>query len=189
MQGTYPPAEGASCWATFRARATRSVAYTKSARREVIGLVLIAHAPLASALAASASHVYTCAPERAEAQVQVFDVLPDQDVSAAIAHARALVAAADAGSGVLVLTDVFGATPGNLASQLAEPGRVAVIAGVNLPMLLRALCYRDGGLAETVDKALAGGTQGVVQVSTTPPQNQGLRSGAGVDPARFQDQQ
>ena len=66
---------------------------------------------------------------------------------------------------------------------------MGVFGAVTLRMLLRALCYRDGGLAETVDKALAGGTQGVVQVSTTPPQNQGLRSGAGVDPARLQDQQ
>jgi PTS system ascorbate-specific IIA component len=155
----------------------------------MIGLVLIAHAPLASALAASALHVYTCAPDVAEAQVQVFDVPPDADVKDAVSHARALVAAADAGSGVLVLTDVFGATPGNVASQLTEAGRVAVIAGVNLPMLLRALCYRDGRLAETVDKALAGGTQGVVQVSTTPPQNQGQRSGAGSDPSRLHDQQ
>jgi len=154
----------------------------------MIGLVLIAHAPLASALAASATHIYTCAPERAEAQVQVFDVLPDEDVTATLAHARSLVDAADAGSGVLVLTDVFGATPGNVASQLVEPGRVAVIAGVNLPMLLRALCYRDGRLADTVDKALAGGTQGVMQMSSTPQQNQGLRSGAGIDPARLQDQ-
>jgi PTS system ascorbate-specific IIA component len=155
----------------------------------VIGIVLIAHAPLASALAASAAHVYTCAPDVAESQVQVFDVPADTDVAEATAHARRLVAAADSGSGVLVLTDVFGATPGNVAAQLAEAGRVAVVAGVNLPMLLRALCYREGRLAETVDKALAGGTQGVIQVSTTPPQNQGNRSGSSLDPARLHDQQ
>ena len=155
----------------------------------MIGLVLIAHAPLASALASSAVHVYTCAPERAEAQVRTYDVLPDADMTAAVAHAHALVKAADTGAGVLVLTDVFGATPGNIAAQLADSGRVAVIAGVNLPMLLRALCYRDGRLADTVDKALAGGTQGVVQVSSTPPQNQQLRTGATSDPARLHHQQ
>jgi PTS system mannose-specific IIA component len=155
----------------------------------VIGIVLIAHAPLASALAASAVHVYTCAPDVAEAQLQVFDVPPDADIAGAVAQARALVAAADAGSGVLVLTDAVGATPGNVAAQLAESGRVAVVAGVNLPMLLRALCYREGRLAETVDKALAGGMQGVVHLSTTPPQNQLNRSGTGLDPARLHDQQ
>jgi mannose PTS system EIIA component len=155
----------------------------------VIGIVLIAHAPLASALAHGASHVYTCAPLVAEAQLQVFDVPPDQDMTEAVAHARALVAAADTGSGVLVLTDVAGATPGNVATRLAEAGRVAVVAGVNLPMLLRALCYRDDRLADTVDKAIAGGVQGVAQVSATPPQNQAQRSGAGLDPARLHDQQ
>lgn len=141
----------------------------------MIGILLVAHAPLASALAASAAHVYACAPERARQQVRVFDVPPDTDVAAAVAQARLLAAEIDSGTGVLVLTDAFGATPGNVATQLATAGKVAVVAGVNLPMLLRALCYRDGRLADTVDKALAGGTQGVMQVGGTPPQNQGLR--------------
>jgi mannose PTS system EIIA component len=157
-----------------------------------VGIVLIAHAPLASALAASGQHVYTCSPQMAEAQVQVFDVPADADVPRAVEHARALVQAADAGAGVLVLTDVFGATPSNVAAQLVEPGRVAVIAGVNLPMLLRALCYRDESLADTVDKALAGGTRGVLQVTGTPPQQQGPREGTrgqGGDLTRLHDQQ
>jgi len=111
----------------------------------VIGILVVAHAPLASALAQAAG---------------------------------------------LVLTDAFGATPGNVAARLVEPGRVAVIAGVNLPMLLRALCYRDGTLAQTVDKALAGGTQGVLQVTGTPVQNQASRTVApGHDLARIQHQQ
>lgn len=155
----------------------------------MIGIVIVAHAPLASALAAAAAHVYSCAPERAEAQVEVFDVPPDADRAAALAHARTLVQAVDGGSGVLVLTDITGATPANIATQLVEPGRVALLAGVSLPMLLRALCYRDGRLSDTVDKAFAGGTQGVVQVSSTPPQSQQLRSGTGLDPTRLHDQQ
>src|SRR5438552_14171426 len=107
----------------------------------MIGVLIVAHTPLASALAASASHVYSCAPERAESQVRILDVLPDTDVPATVENARQLVAAIDTGSGVLVLVDVFGSTPGNVAARLAESGRVAVVAGVNLPMLLRALCY------------------------------------------------
>jgi len=62
------------------------------------------------------------------------------------------------------LTDAFGATPGNVARQLGELKRVAVIAGVNLPMLLRAVCYRGGRLEEVAEKALAGGRQGILQV-------------------------
>jgi PTS system ascorbate-specific IIA component len=154
----------------------------------MVGLLLIAHEPLASALAASASHVYTCAPERAGSRVQVLDVAPDSDVAATVERARELARSVDDGNGVLVLTDAFGATPGNVAAQLVEPGRIAVVAGVNLPMLLRALCYREGRLADTVEKALAGGTQGVMQVSGTPVQNQGFRP-QGDDLARIHHQQ
>jgi PTS system ascorbate-specific IIA component len=155
----------------------------------MIGILLIAHAPLAAALAAAAAHVYACAPERAGAQLRVLDVQPDSDMQANLAKARALAREIDTGSGVLVLTDAFGASPGNVATEMAEPGRVAVIAGVNLPMLLRALCYREGSLAETTEKALAGGTQGVMQVASTAVQHQGVRSTPGDDLARLHDQQ
>jgi PTS system mannose-specific IIA component len=67
---------------------------------------------------------------------------------------------------VLVLTDIYGATPGNIALKLLVPGRVEGISGVNLPMLIRALTYRDKGLAVTVEKALSGGTEGVVHMTT-----------------------
>ena len=155
----------------------------------MVGILLIAHAPLAGALAAAAAHVYSCAPERAGAQLRIFDVQPDSDTQANVATARALLREIDTGNGVLVLTDAFGASPGNAATQLAEPGRVAVIAGVNLPMLLRALCYRDGSLAETTEKALAGGTQGDMQVASTSVQHQGLRPTQADDLARLHHQQ
>lgn len=154
----------------------------------LVGVVVIAHEPLASALSAAARHVYSCAPGRATDQVAVFDVAADADVAAAVLHARELLREVDRGAGVLVMTDALGATPGNIASQVAEAGRVAVIAGVNLPMLLRALCYREGKLADTVDKALAGGTRGVMQVGGTPVQDQSQKP-SGHDYARLQDQQ
>lgn len=154
----------------------------------MVGLLLIAHAPLASAMAQAARHVYTCAPEHASARVSVLDVVADTDVSSNVQRARALIADLDDGSGVLVITDVFGATPGNVASQLNDPGHVAVVAGASLPMLLRALCYREGTLATTVEKALAGGTQGVLQVASTSVQNQGYRPQAN-DHARLHHQQ
>jgi PTS system ascorbate-specific IIA component len=158
-------------------------------RHAVVGILLIAHAPLAAAMAAAAAHVYACAPERAGAQLRVFDVQPDSDTAANVDAARALLREIDTGSGVLVLTDAFGASPGNVAAQLAEPGRVAVIAGVNLPMLLRALCYRDDTLAEIAEKALAGGSQGVMQVASTAVQHQGVRPAQGDDLARLHHQQ
>jgi PTS system ascorbate-specific IIA component len=70
----------------------------------------------------------------------------------------------DYGDGVLVMTDVFGATPANLAQKLIRPGRVEVLAGVNLPMLLRALTYRDRDMQTLITKAIAGGRDGVLHM-------------------------
>ena len=153
------------------------------------GIVVIAHAPLASALQQCVEHVYGCEPGVTRREVRVLDVTSAEKFETSLARARALVAEVDAGQGVLVLTDAFGATPGNVATQLADPGRVAVVAGVNLPMLLRAVCYRAGPLAELVAKAIAGGEQGIVQVNgTTSVQNQANKR-AGDDQQRVQDQQ
>lgn len=131
----------------------------------MVGIVLVAHEPLASALAASCAHVYSCAPDMASAQLAVVDVAPDAAVQPLRKRLRDLVGRVDGGHGVLILTDVIGATPCNVASQLIRDDHVAVVAGVNLPMLLRALCYRQGDLQEVIGKVLDGGVQGVVQVS------------------------
>jgi PTS system ascorbate-specific IIA component len=152
------------------------------------GIVVIAHAPLASAFGQCVEHVYSCEPGVTRREVRVLDVAPGDDVDATLARARELVREVDGGAGVLVLTDAFGATPGNVATRLAEPGRVAVVAGVNLPMLLRAVCYRAGPLPDLVTKAMAGGEQGIVQVGSTAVQNQ-AKTRAGDDQQRIQDQQ
>ncbi|MDQ3444716.1 MAG: hypothetical protein M3496_00870, partial [Pseudomonadota bacterium] len=133
-------------------------------RRPMVGIVVIAHAPLASALSQCAEHVYTCEPN-ARRQLRALDVDGGADLANTVALARELVREVDRGEGVLILTDAFGATPGNVAAQLAESERVAVLAGVNLPMLLRAVCYRGGPLEEVTEKALAGGRQGMLQVA------------------------
>jgi len=152
------------------------------------GIVIIAHAPLASALEHCVEHVYTCEPGLAKANLRVLDVEPGADVEALLLRATGLIAEVDSGAGVLVLTDAFGATPGNLAARLSVPARVAVVAGVNLPMLLRAVCYRGSSLAELAEKALSGGQQGMVQVTGTPVQNQGY-SPQGNDQQRLHHQQ
>jgi mannose PTS system EIIA component len=152
------------------------------------GIVIIAHAPLASALEHCVEHVYTCEPDMAKADLRALDVEPGTAIEALAERATQLVAEVDSGSGVLVLTDAFGATPGNLAASLNEAGRVIVIAGVNLPMLLRAVCYRGATLAEVAEKALAGGQQGMVQVATTSVQNQGYNP-QGNDHQRLHHQQ
>ncbi len=129
----------------------------------MVGIVVIAHAPLASALGRCAEHVYSCEPN-ARREMRVLDVEGSTDMADTVARARELVREVDRGEGVLILTDAFGATPGNVAAKLAESEPVAVIAGVNLPMLLRAVCYRGGQLAEVAEKALAGGQQGMLQI-------------------------
>ena len=78
--------------------------------------------------------------------------------------AKAAIAKLDDGSGVLVITDVMGGTPSNCTIQLNDPGRVEVIAGISLPMLLRAITYRNDTLDVVVEMALAGGQSGVVRV-------------------------
>lgn len=131
------------------------------------GLLVIAHAPLASALKAVAAHVYPDCAER----LTVLDVDPASSPEAVEALARAALAALGQPQ-ALVLTDVFGATPCNVALKLAEPASVRVLAGVNVPMLWRALCYADEPLDVLAARALAGATQGVTTVGPARPQNQ-----------------
>lgn len=76
----------------------------------------------------------------------------------------------DEGSGVLLLTDMYGATPSNLAARLSNPGKIDAVAGVNLPMLVRAVTYRNEPLAVLVEKAIAGGTNGIIRVPPAPQQ-------------------
>ena len=83
-------------------------------------------------------------------------------------QAKRLIAALDDGEGVLIVSDIYGATPCNLACKLITPGRVEVVAGVNLPMLVRAFTYRDRGLATMVSKAVSGGRDGVLHVELRP---------------------
>jgi mannose PTS system EIIA component len=131
------------------------------------GLLVIAHAPLASALRAVAEHVY---PDCATS-LTVLDVPAEMPIETVEALAAGLLA----GMGTpeaLILTDVFGATPCNVAQRLADGVRVKVVTGVNVPMLWRSLCYAGEPLDSLVARALAGGTQGAMQVSSSRPQNQ-----------------
>lgn len=133
----------------------------------MVGILVIAHAPLASALGRCAEHVYSCEPNARRA-LRVLDVDGTVDVERTVARARELMNEVDGGDGVLILTDAVGATPGNVATRLADTDQVEVIAGVNLPMLLRAVCYRGNRLRDVADKALAGGQQGMLKVEARP---------------------
>ena len=133
-------------------------------------IVLVAHAPLASALKSLALHTY------AECAAQVATV--DVPAGASLEEARALVQqvlAAGSEGEVLLLADVFGATPCNAALAEADGRRVRVVAGVNVPMLWRTLCYGHLPLSDLVARAADGGRQGVMQVAAPRRQNQANR--------------
>ena len=129
-------------------------------------LLIIAHSPLASALRDVARHVY---PEQVH-RIGVLDVGSDESAEAVEQRLRSMLSARE--GGVLILTDVFGASPCNVALRLADGVRSRVVAGVNVPMLWRALCYADEPLETLVNRAVAGANQGVMQLATTRPQNQ-----------------
>jgi PTS system ascorbate-specific IIA component len=126
----------------------------------MVGILIIAHANLGESLIHCATHVLGGRPPNLiQIGVTMHDD-PQQLLPQAIKLARQL----DQGEGVLVLTDVYGASPANIACQLLIPGRVEGVAGVNLPMLVRALTYRNEPLKVVVGKALSGGVEGVMQM-------------------------
>lgn len=126
----------------------------------MIGILLITHGSYGEALVQNACHVLNKRPPLLNqlgvaAQDDPLDLLP---------LARDMVKLVDGGKGVLILTDIFGATPSNLTLKLLEPGRVEAAAGVNLPMLLRALTYREKGMETMITKAIAGARDGALNL-------------------------
>lgn len=126
----------------------------------MVGILLLTHAPLGNAFIEAATHVFRARPDRLEA----IDVRADQDTAEVNHIAREAIKRLDDGSGVLVITDVMGGTPSNCTLRLADPGHIDIIAGISLPMLLRALTYRNDTLDVVVEMALAGAQSGAVRV-------------------------
>jgi PTS system ascorbate-specific IIA component len=124
----------------------------------MIGIFLITHGSLGESLVQCACHVLNKRPQ----QIVQLGVSGQDDPLDALPLARDMLKLVDSGRGVLLLTDIFGATPCNVALKLLQPGRIEGVAGVNLPMLLRALTYREKDLETLVTKAVAGGRDGVM---------------------------
>ncbi len=122
----------------------------------------MAHAPLASAFITAARHVFKSVPDHLEA----IDVLPDQNTDEVVRLARDAINRLNLGDGVLVLTDVFGGTPANCSQKLDALDQVAVLAGLSLPMLLRALTYRNDTLDVVFEMAQAGAQNGAIRVDS-----------------------
>ena len=127
----------------------------------MIGILIVSHGAFGESLIHSASHVLGKRPM----YLRQLGVTVHDDPDAILPVAKDLIRFLDQGDGVLVMSDIYGATPSNIASRLLEPGRVEGLAGVNLPMLIRALTYREEGkLLDVLDKALSGAVEGVVRM-------------------------
>ena len=126
----------------------------------MIGIFLVTHATYGESLIQCACHVLNKRPP----QIAQIGIAAQDDPLDALPMAQQLLRLVDSGKGVLIMTDIFGATPANLATKLLKPGRVEGIAGVNLPMLLRALTYRDRDMETLIAKAVAGGRDGVLHM-------------------------
>jgi len=130
----------------------------------MIGILIIAHDTLPESLVKAVTHVLGTRP----AQFETLSVTIADDPFDLLPVARERVRQLDTGHGVLIFSDIYGATPCNLAAKLIVPGRVEVVAGVNLPMLVRAFTYRAKGIDTMITKAVSGGRDGVLRVEIDP---------------------
>jgi PTS system ascorbate-specific IIA component len=129
----------------------------------LVGILLVAHNGLGDSLLDCVGHVMGSVPSH----IKALSVLASDDPQVKEAEGRTLIEQLDTGKGVLILCDVYGATPANIAMRLCQPGRVEGVAGVNLPMLLRvAVCSRDKSLDEMAQRALDGGRECIVLMNS-----------------------
>ena len=120
---------------------------------QMIGMVLVTHGRLADEFVSATEHVVG-----AQAQMRAISIGPDDDMERRRQDIMEAVKDVDTGSGVVLLTDMFGGTPSNLAISLLEKDKVEVIAGINLPMLIKLASVRRGSdLATAVEAAREAG--------------------------------
>ncbi len=131
----------------------------------MIGVLIVTHGEIGTALLTSASQILG----QPQPQVVTLSVWRQDDPDDLVLRARELLEKIDAGDGVMVLTDIFGATPGNVVSRLLEDGRIEGVSGLSLPMLLRVLTSRNGSkgitLRAAIERAMTGGAEGVVHMN------------------------
>jgi PTS system ascorbate-specific IIA component len=128
----------------------------------MIGVLIVTHGEIGTALLHSASQILGSPPP----QVATLSVWRQDDPDDLVLRAQELLQGIDDGEGALVLTDIFGATPGNVVSRLLQDGRIEGVSGVSLPMLLRVLSKRKGPLSAAVQRAMSGGAEGVVHMNS-----------------------
>lgn len=127
----------------------------------MIAILIFAQKDLGQGLLHSIEHVLGAVPPGVEAFAVDYNRSPEHTEHALREH----VARLDSGDGVLILADIYGASHSNAACRVLQPGHAELVCGVNLPMLIRVLNYRDRDLATVTAKALSGGAEGIVAAS------------------------
>ena len=122
-----------------------------------VGLLIVTHDRIGETLLRTAKRMFGDLP----LPVEVLSVTVDVNPESLSQTASGLVERLNDGDGVLVLTDMYGSTPSNIAFGLMQPGRVQVISGINLPMLIRTLNYANLDLPSLTVKAVSGGKEGI----------------------------
>ncbi len=128
-----------------------------------IGLLILSHDGIGSSLLGTAMQMITDCPIK----TKLLTVERDSDPEELLEHAKVIVDELDSGEGVLILTDLYGSTPCNIATHCAKEKTVGAVAGLNLSMLIRVMNYPELDLAALVDKAISGGQEGVKQILAT----------------------
>lgn len=126
----------------------------------MIGILIITHEQLGASLIDCVIHILGERPALLHNHI----VFPDADPNAETITLQTALRQLDEGDGVLILTDILGATPANIASRLIQDGRIECLAGLNLPMLLRAVQYRHIPLPQLIDKVLTGGRESILPI-------------------------
>jgi PTS system ascorbate-specific IIA component len=126
----------------------------------MVGILVVAHNALGESLVDCVKHVLGEVPPN----LKVLSVYAEDDPQQKLEEGQALIRQLDTGNGVLLLTDIYGATPSNLGRQLCHAEHVRGVAGVNLPMLLRVVCHPDKNLLELARVAFEGGRECIVNM-------------------------
>jgi len=126
----------------------------------MISLLIVAHGNLGESLINSVREVLGHRPP----SLECLDLTACEEPEEMLALAKSTLDKMGRSEGVLLLTDIYGATPCNTVCKLIESSRIEAVAGVNLPMVLKALTYRDRPLTELMIKAVEGGREGIIAV-------------------------
>ena len=127
----------------------------------MVGILLVTHNSLGDSFVDCIEHVLGEVPQN----LKVLSVYASDDPQKKLLEGQELIKQLDAGAGVLILADIFGATPSNIARQLCHAERVMGVAGVSLPMLLRVVCYPATTLPELAKVAIDGGRDSIVHIN------------------------